>query len=216
MTINEAKLYSNRVYEEIWKLWGGTDCPVGYKINLFVAYCSLVLEHQKAIVELVDLELKGSAFALFRSQVEAMYRGLWVNRIANEQQIENIAKNDADPFRKLHFKNMVKQVDEAYQANGLLLKLTENRGWKILNEFTHSGYEQLVRRSNSNGIFEPSYSDAETEALLAFSGNVSILMAIEVFSVIGISDKTESLREWAKNNRPKFILDLQEGEAIDQ
>jgi hypothetical protein len=216
MTINEAKLYSNRVYEEIWKLWGGADCPGGYRINLFIAYFSLVLEHQKAIVLLVDSELRGSAFALFRSQFEAMYRGLWANQIANEKQIENIAKNGADPFQKLHFKDMVKQVDEAYQTNGLLLKLTENGGWKILNGLTHSGHEQLVRRFNDDGILEPTYSDAETEALLAFSGNVSIVMAIEVFSAMEISDKTESLREWINNNRLKYKLDLQEGEANDQ
>jgi hypothetical protein len=176
---------------------------------LSLAYLSLVLEHQKAIVSLVDLNLRGSAFALLRSQVEAAFRGLWVGRIATDQQIADIDENDAEPFGK--FREMAKKVDEAYHANGTLS--IDGCFWKSLNGLTHSGRIQLERRFNDEGLIVPNYADDVTESLLLSSAEMSTTMAIHVFRLCGFTEKLHALCTWKKNNRSTIEPGAQEGEA---
>jgi hypothetical protein len=195
------------------KLLEGIVMPPGYRFNLVFAYLFLVLEHQKAIVVLVDSELHGSAFALLRLQVEAAFRGLWVGRVANDQQVEDIAKRGIEPFG--NFKDMAKNVDEAYQANGKLKSIIEEGGWKTLNALTHSGLDQLVRRFSDDETFGPNYADDETKALLEFSGAVTSIMALFIFHANGFNEKFKALELWQKDNRKNVGQGLG-NEAIDQ
>jgi len=211
VSVDDAKQYSLQAHGTIQYLLEGIVTPGGYRLNLVFAYFLLALEHQKAIASLVDLELRGPAFALFRLQVETAFRGLWVGRVATDQQIEDIAKNGAKPFGT--FKEMVQKVDEAYQADGRLQKIAE--GWKTLSGFTHSGLEQLVRRFSPDGTLGPDYADDETETLLEFSGEFSIAMAFCIFHANGFDEKYKALELWKKDNRTSVGHDL-EHEAIDR
>jgi hypothetical protein len=206
MTINEAKQYSLRAHGAVWNLLEGRVRPSRDQSILSLAYLSLVLEHQKAIVSLVDLNLRGSAFALLRPQVETAFRGLWVGRIATDQQIADIDENDAVPFPE--FREMAKKVDEAYHANGILESITGV--WKSLNGLTHSGRIQLERRFNDEGTIVPSYADDETESLLLSSAATSTAMAIYAFHLCGFSEELNALSMWKRNNRSTGELGLQE------
>jgi len=211
VSVDDAKQYSHQAYGTIRYLLGGIVTPGGYRLNLIFAYFLLALEHQRAIASLVDLELRGPAFALFRSQVETAFRCLWVGRVATDQQIEDIARNGAEPFGT--FKEMVQKVNEAYQADGRLQITAE--GWKTLNGLTHSGREQLTRQFREDGTFAPNYADDETETLLEFSGEFSIAIAFCIFHANGFDEKYKALELWKKDNRTSVGHDL-EHEAIDQ
>jgi hypothetical protein len=98
----------------------------------------------------------GSAFALARSIVEGMYRGMWINACASEQQIERF---DADDKFPVNMPDMAKAIDEAYRAGNYFVNLKE-RGWAALCSYSHSGMLQLGRRFTGSKVV-PNYRDEE-------------------------------------------------------
>ena len=209
MTLNEAKRYSILVHAEIWNLLGEITTLPGARFQLVPAYLTMALEHQKAIVVLVDLDLRGSAFALLRLQIEAAFRGLWIGKIATEQQLEDFATKGVDLFGKLKFKDMTKQIDDAYQAKGGLQSIID-KFWTPLNGFTHTGYEQLVRRFNSIGTIVPDYADDLTESLLLCSSETSYITAGFILAIMGFFEQSKALRIWHTNNKLNTKLDFEE------
>src|SRR5260370_26083086 len=99
-SVQKAMKYNKESLEFIWSQVNGAEFKSSPRNNLVFAYGSVVLEHQKAIATLVESQLIGSAFALLRSQVEAVFRGLWSIQIATDKQVKDIGQNDAEPFPK--------------------------------------------------------------------------------------------------------------------
>ncbi|WP_348269422.1 hypothetical protein P8936_11685 [Edaphobacter paludis] len=171
-----------------------TDYEPTPRASLTMAYAALNLEHQSAICVLIEQHHRGSAFALLRSQVEACYRGLWVQRLATDVQVEAIWKRDAEPFPR-SFKLMAEAIDADLATEDLFQGIV-NSSWKTLNSFTHSGLEQLSQRFNSSGDLTPNYSDAKTERLLRGSASVALLMHIPLFRIWRMERKAEVLEAW--------------------
>jgi hypothetical protein len=164
--------------------------------SLVFAYVALVLEHQHAIVVLIRSSLIGSALALLRPQVEAAFRGLWVNLIASDDQVTAIGQTGKEPFPK--FRQMAKELDEAYHSDGWLLGFADD--WSTLNGFTHSGLEQLGRRFIADGNIAPNYTEGMIAQLASYSGTVSIGMLVPIFRALHFDDKAVALEEWLAAN----------------
>ncbi|MCF1438876.1 MAG: hypothetical protein LPD71_09065, partial [Shewanella sp.] len=132
-----------------------------------VLFYSTAIEHQRSIVELVKLELYGSAAALVRPLFESYVKGKWFAECASSDDIALLKK---DRFNK-PFGLLVAEIDA---KNGRGLSQPKKTYWKVLNSFTHSGAALLVRKYNSDRIGNI-YSEEFIEDLLNFSSDYAIL-----------------------------------------
>lgn len=100
-----------------------------------------------------------------------MARALWVNKVANQTQIEKAAQ---DELKFPWMSQMLAEIDENYATENFFKSL--KGAWKAMCNYTHSGALQMARRF-TNGEVKPSYSDAEiVEALNATNTMLMLLM----------------------------------------
>jgi len=141
-----------------------------------VASCfDIAIEHQKAIILLIAKKLYGSAFALIRLLFEAYIRGLWLNYCAYDKEITKFKKGKLDK----EFGQLIKDIEkiDGYDV-GILLKAKQT-GWKVMNSFTHSGFNQVVRR-NTDSTIEPNYPVEEIEEAINFTNAIGLLSYLEI------------------------------------
>jgi len=197
-TIEEALQYSDGAHECVWNQILGTKFTSTSRTSLVLAYEAIALEHQRAISTLVRAGLKGSGLALMRSQLETALRGMWVNLIASDIQVECISQHGDEPFPK--FRPMVKQLDSAYGADGWIESFADQ--WATLNGYTHSGLEQLGMRFQADGNIAPNYPDGVISELLTLSGTVTIGTIVPLFRGFGFPEKAAALEKWLSNRTP--------------
>lgn len=130
--------------------------PDNLRTVIVIGLLATMMEHHKAMLLLIRHGWIGSAFALARSIVESMYRGMWINVCASDAQIQAFEADDKFP---VNMPDMAKAIDEAYRAHGFFENL-RNRGWAGLCSYTHSGILQLGRRFREHKV-QPNYDDRE-------------------------------------------------------
>jgi|SRR5579859_3273020 len=146
-----------------------------------------MIEHHDAMLLLMRNGKVGSAFALARSIVESMYRGLWLNFCATDAQIEQFERKDELP---LTMAEMADAIDEKYRAEGFFADL-KKRTWPALNSYTHSGMLQLGRRFTGQKV-EPSYKDGE---IAAVTTTVTTCILLLVSKFLAVQNHPEDSRE---------------------
>jgi len=132
------------------------DYPDNSRTVIVIGLLATMIEHHRAMLLLIRNARVGSAFTLARSIVESMYRGMWINGCATDQQIQAFEADDKFP---VNMPDMAKAIDEAYRAHGFFENLRE-RGWAALCSYTHSGMLQLGRRFREHKV-QPNYDDRE-------------------------------------------------------
>lgn len=141
-----------------------------------VASClDIALEHQKAIILLLANKLYGSAFALIRLLFEAYVRGLWLNYCANDKEINKFKKDKMDK----EFGKLIEDIEKIDGYNVGTLSKAKKAGWKVMNSFTHSGFNQIVRR-NTKSTVEPNYEVEEIEEAINFTNAIGLLSCLEI------------------------------------
>lgn len=135
------------------------------KTLVLVAYVDLALEHHEAIWLLRKSKLTGSAFALVRPVLDILFRALWINAVATEQQIEQ-ASRDELYFPPMH--EMRDDIKERYSDKSdpeqaelfdtLLQRL--KKAWKTMSSYTHPGGNQITSRFTFDEV-KPNYSEGE-------------------------------------------------------
>lgn len=152
--------------------------------NCLACACfDMVLEHYKAIAELINLRLPGSAFALSRLLFESCVRGVWLYRCATEHDVN---RYERDKLNKKMYE-LIADVDETEGFEGNVFSKAKDQTWTSLNSLTHSGYEQLRRRFNGN-IQEPNYSEPSQIIML---NHAKALAFISLYMVSLISGNSE-------------------------
>lgn len=134
----------------------GHDYPDNSRTVIAIGFLATMIEHHRAMLLLIRNGRVGSAFALARSIVESMYRGMWINACATDQQIQAFEADDKFP---VNMPDMAKAIDEAYRAHGFFEGLRK-RGWTALCSYAHSGMLQLGRRFREHKV-QPNYDDRE-------------------------------------------------------
>lgn len=157
----------------------------------------VVTEHQKAVVVLVHKELYGSAFTLLRPIYEAYIRGLWLHKCATDPQLQKFIKGETETFG-----TMVAAVEGVGGYGSGTLSTVKQNAWKTLCGFTHTGVEQIVRRSTGSTI-EPNYQDAEVIQAVNFSNSIGLLSAIAVCDVAGRTDIANDILDKIKELHQK-------------
>jgi hypothetical protein len=151
------------------------ETPGSTRARLAAGCLDVALEHQKAIVLLVAHKRYGSAFALARLIFEAFIRGVWLWRCASDVEIERFKKQGIDKT----FGELIQEVEKLEGYEGGVLSDVKAKPWKMLNSFTHTGYDQVMRRNTETSI-EPNYRDVEIVELLSFSNAVGIFVTMAI------------------------------------
>jgi hypothetical protein len=115
-----------------------------------------IIEHHEAMLLSIRNDKIGSAFALVRSIVEGVYRGLWVNFCATEAQLQVFERDDRLP---LNMVEMAQAIDAKYQAQGFFENLRA-RSWAAMCSYAHTGMLQLGRRF-TGAVAKPAYTEEE-------------------------------------------------------
>jgi len=130
--------------------------PDDLRTVIVIGILTQIIEHHEAVLILVRHDKTGSSFALIRSIVEGVYRGMWINYCATDAQIQEFERADRLP---VNMPQMAQAIDERYQAQGFFEDLRA-RSWTALCSYTHTGMLQLGRRFNGANV-QPAYTDRE-------------------------------------------------------
>jgi hypothetical protein len=195
MSVDKALKYSYDFHQFILSQLSGTRYAETPRTLLALAYAAITLEHQYAILTLSRNNIRGSALALLRSQVETAFRGLWAIKCAADDQVEKIGQGEDKSFP--HFRDMAKVLDTAYGYEEYTYFQGIAQEWRALCGLTHSGLEQLSRRFRDDGSIGPNYPDEQIVCLLHFSPSVTAALFVPVFILIGYQDKATALENWA-------------------
>ncbi len=174
-----------QIRERLRQLFQRHEYPRETKSLLLRAYVDIALEHHEAIWVLAKAKLNGSAFAMVRLVFDAMFRALWINKVATEQQIEQ-AIDDKLGFR---ISKILDEIKEGYFSDrppeeaelfGKILQFLKE-AWGPMCSFTHSGALQIRRRFTGDEL-KPNYDDAAiVEALNLVT--IALLLLMHMFFV---------------------------------
>jgi hypothetical protein len=154
----------------------------------------LALEHHEAIVHLIRRNLFGSAMALVRPLFETYVRGIWLGKCASESELKEFQKGKIDKT----FGELVADIEghEGYNV-GVLAQVKKN-SWSAMNDFTHGGVLQVIRRITADSI-TPNYTAEEIGETVTFAGAIGLLSTSEVALIAGRTDIASELLEEMKN-----------------
>ena len=193
-TIETALEYNKGALNAVWSQLSGATLPPSPRNDLVWAYLRVSITHHEAIHMLCSHKMIASAFALLRSQIESVFRGLWVNLIATDEQVEAIREHGKDPFPRLSFRQMASDIDTAYGATGWFQSFADH--WGALNGYTHTGLEQLGRQFRDDATLAPNYPEEFILSLLVTSGTTSIVCIVAVFCHVRLDEKAAALEQW--------------------
>ncbi len=179
MTNEKTKLIENSIELSNWILKNtkGLDFSKERRVIFSVSCYDLVIEHQLGIAILLKCKINGSAFALLRSVFEGFIRGAWLKHCATELQLDKYEQKDE---LQLFFGDMVKAVEESILFKGVnVFSALKGEAWTAMNSYTHSGFLQVLRRSNENS-FEPTYTDDEIIEVLKMAGSFALLACQQI------------------------------------
>ena len=97
-----------------------------------------------------------ASLALSRSVAEGVHRGLLLNFVATDAEVQDFEKRDVLP---INMTEVAKAIDAKYKAGDFFEDL-KKRSWSALCSYTHSAILQLGRRFTLHKM-EPSYTDEE-------------------------------------------------------
>jgi hypothetical protein len=173
----------------------GRDLQASRRARMAFGCLDLAVEHTSGIAVLADQPLWGTVFALLRIQLEAFIRGVWLARCATDDQLAWFASGKLDKHR--NFRELVTEVEQALKHDGGVLSKLREQSWPIFNDFTHTGFQHVVRR-NGETTTGPNYTDRELIQALRCARAIGLLAAIEMLSLAGHDDLALALRQKAE------------------
>jgi hypothetical protein len=149
-----------------------------------------MIEHHEAILILIRQEKIGSAFAMARLVVEGVYRGLWINKGATEEQVKRFEKEDKIDLRMI---DLAKANDQTYQLGKQkdFFEDFKNRSWDALNSYTHTGMMQLGRRYTGQQL-QPAYTEQQVYEITTTLTTLVLVLVSYFFAVRGLKDDCDA------------------------
>lgn len=166
---NELKL-AESIANEIKAVITPLKYPDDEWSTTVAAFIDQAFEHHAAIILLTRSALFGSAFALLRSVVEIVFRGVWIAACATPAEITRF--RDKDEINRT-FGEMAKAIDAACGIN--YFDNLKQQSWDALNSYTHTGVLQLGRRFTGDKL-EPSYKDGEKIEVIRTATTMLLLL----------------------------------------
>jgi len=150
----------------------------------------IAMEHQCAIAILLEAQLYGSLYSLARSVFESYVRGCWLKYCADEAQIEKFLCSGV----RVSFQSLINEVEALDIDSPKVLSEAKDAGWDLLNDFTHSGAQHVIRRNTETSIY-PNYADEGIKSVVKFVNAFALISGYEVYSM-GVSDASEAYAEF--------------------
>lgn len=172
----------------------GVPIPSNLRCRLAGGSLDTALEHHKAIVMLVAHQLYGSAFALVRLVFEAYVRGVWLHQCASQTEIEQFEKKK---FEKKFFELLV-DIEKLDAFKSGILSAAKKKSWDVMNGFTHTGFNQIIRRNTADSI-APNYDDFEILEALNFANAIGLMSAVEIAHIGSNDPLANEVLEKVKN-----------------
>jgi hypothetical protein len=180
---------SEEIIQKIDATLHGAAISSDARHRLSGACLDVAIEHQKAIVVLINRKFYGSAFALVRAQFETYIRGLWLERCATDTEVDDFKRDKIDKS----FKAIIENIENCEGYNVGVLSSVRVKSWDTMNSYTHGGYMQVVRRM-SEDYMEPNYSEEEIIEVLNFANSIGMLAALEITIMTNKQDLVESIK----------------------
>jgi hypothetical protein len=170
--------------------------------GMLTAGClDVAIEHQAAIATLYSGKLYGSMVALLRVVAESTVRGIWLSACATDEQLEAFTRG-----RIGHFGQLIDEIEGRIgNANKTLSNFKVN-AWSAMNDFTHTGYQQVIRR-HGPGILGQNYPDSEICKALSVAGALGLIAAAHLAAITNSGSLVEEMTErmWAYAKRTEGL-----------
>ncbi len=172
---------------EVKKILNGNKYTDEEYSTVVVGFIAQGIEHHEALVLLTRSGLTGSAFALVRSVVEGLVRGVWFTSCASQAQVLKFRNEDKiDPT----FGEMSDAIDA--QCGIDFFHDFKDRSWKALNSYTHTGILQIGRRFTGHELV-PSYRDGEIKEMMRVSTTCILLLVRPYLARQGHVDSAKAI-----------------------
>jgi hypothetical protein len=171
--------------------------PDDLRTVMAIGFITQIIEHHGAMLLLIRGDKIGSAFALARSLVEGMYRGLWINFVATDVEVARFERTDDIG---LTMTELARAIDRAYHA-GHFFENLKVRSWDALNSYAHTGVLQLGRRFREHNV-EPAYTDAEIFEVTTAVTTCVLLLAGKFLAVQNHPDECRAVEALVETYGP--------------
>jgi len=177
--VAEALERSVRISDKLFENHPGL-CDANSRADHATRLFGLALDHREAIILLVNVGARSSAYALVRSVYEACFRGLWVRYVATDQQLTTMQQGISPKFESI-----VKQLSRIPGAAASeVFGKSKALAWDAFCDYSHGGARQLQRWQSGNDI-GPSHPDHEIPGLLLLLDHLALAASIGVHDANG-------------------------------
>lgn len=193
MVSNTVLASAETLVAQLRQKLGGLKIAATDRTRLSAACFNQALEYHAAIILLVRRSFFGSALALVRPMFEIYIRGVWLGKCASDAELKKFHKGRIDKT----FAQIVAEIESHERVNvGVHAKVTKNF-WSAMNDFTHGGPLQVMRRITANS-FTPNYPANEIGETINFVGAIGLFSAWEVALLAGREDIATALLDQMK------------------
>ncbi len=99
----------NNVFRIFEILYGRKLDKYDLRERVVTGYLSLSLEHFSSILQLIEMKMYSSAFALLRPLLDAVYRAIWFNLVSSADELEKFNKGSYEPKKTWE---LAKEIDK--------------------------------------------------------------------------------------------------------
>jgi len=138
--------------------------------------CAVTLDHAQGIKNCLIGKSYAPAFALLRVLFETYIRAMWLEKCADENQLDKFINHDkivSKENKNLYFKDMILEVELLHDFPPYLSEIATHT-WSGLNSITHSGSIQLHNNFNGSTI-QSCYDDEHINEAVEFSAMISCM-----------------------------------------
>ncbi len=131
--------------------------------RIVAGYLSLSLEHFNSILQLTEMKMYSSAFALLRPLFDSVYRAIWFNLVASDDELKQFSTDSNYKFKETW--KLAEEIDKKEEID--IFHKVCKKNLNLLHDMTHGGINQISRQFSEDGRFvSTTYSDNEIIALL--------------------------------------------------
>ncbi|WP_181159286.1 DUF6988 family protein [Burkholderia contaminans] len=153
----------------------GVEFKTTLRARVVVALHHLCIERHLAGHVLVDSDVRGSAFALYRPQFEAYVRANWYLECASEGDLEKFVEGEEPP----RMPQLTADLAVALGQAGEIIGSVKAQAWRSMCAFTHGGAVQVKARAIKDEIRQ-SFTDEHTSKLIDSMAMLSYLGALGI------------------------------------
>jgi hypothetical protein len=158
----------------LWEATNNLNISSDDRSRLGIGCLQLSQDHHAGIILLIENSLYSSAFALLRTQFESFIRGLWILRLASNEEIEHYQEDCC----RIKIAQMIDAISTLPHYNDNEFSSVAS-SIKTMNSYTHSGYVANLNHQDANYI-QPNHQKEEILKSLNFSNFIGKLATIEV------------------------------------